>query len=433
MSRAGASPEPAGPSGRSGPSGAPDRSGAAGRGGSGESAGCAPAESLWGAWLLNACSAEEAAEVEAHLRHCARCAADVRAAHRAVAALAEADSTGDGPWPAPPPALWDGVTGSAYRRRPPAPRGLPEFARPYAAQFATLDALLSELGADDWRAEAAPGWSAAQVVAHLAATDSLLAHRLGAPPVLPDGLVDPGDPDDPGGGPGGPATEPEGSVRTPSGRGDAVALRTAAYTAWAERQRPEDVHEAWRAQAEALRSALARVGEEQGQRRVALGRAPKVPVADQALGRAFETWVHTADIAGRSGFRLPPPAARHLAPIADLGVRLLPPAMRVCGTPLGTRVLRLELTGRGGGVWLVGEAGAASLPTETTGPAGSTGADPGGGTEEPDARLVLGTVEFCLLVGGRGDPARLAGTARTTGSGRLAEEALYAAPAFAGP
>ncbi|MFG3253404.1 maleylpyruvate isomerase family mycothiol-dependent enzyme [Streptomyces sp. NPDC048172] len=338
------------------------------------SGGHASAEPLLGAWLLNACSPEEAAAVEAHLRHCDRCAEEVRTLATALAGLADATP------PAPPPELAARVTAGAFARRPPAPRGLPAYVRPYAAQLATLDAVLRELSDADWERETVEGWTVAQLVAHVAATDSLLADRVAG---NEDGTI-----------PG----------------------RTAEWTAWATGVPPATVHGTWRARAEALRDTLAEGGEELGARPARLAGRRPFPVADLTIGRAFETWVHTADIAGRTALPLPPPVDESLRPIADLGVRTLPLVMGRTGTPLDGRTLRVELTGRGGGEWLLGE-----------GP-GSEGPGSGGPAV---AEIVVDTVEFCFLAGGRRDPDRM--DAHLAGDRELAVAALRAAPTFSGP
>ncbi|GAA2099519.1 zf-HC2 domain-containing protein [Streptomyces albiaxialis] len=301
--------------------------------------------------------------MEAHLRHCDRCAEEVRVLAPALAGLAAET-------PAPPPEFAARVTAGAFARRPPAPRGLPPYVRPYAAQLATLDAVLRELSGADWGLETVEGWSVAQLVAHLAANDSLLADRVAG---NEDGTI-----------PG----------------------RTAEWTAWAAGMPPATVHGTWRERAEALRDTLAEGGEELGARHARLAGRRPFPVADLAIGRAFETWVHTADIAGRTALPLPPPVDESLRPIADLGVRTLPLAMGRTGAPLDGRALRVELTGRGGGEWLLGEG-----PTV--------------------AAMALDTVEFCFLAGGRRDPGRM--DARITGDRELAAAALRAAPALSGP
>ncbi|GGV31592.1 maleylpyruvate isomerase family mycothiol-dependent enzyme [Streptomyces spectabilis] len=361
---------------------------------------------LLGAWLLDACSDQESAAVAAHLEHCAPCAAEARYLYPATAALAEPSPHEDAaPHEATAPPPYDGtatagptgnqprpsgdrVTVLAFARRPPAPRAVPPHIRPYTDQVATLDAVLRDLTAEEWDTLTVEGWTVGQLVAHLAATDSLLTEALDA-------------------GTRGPLDLP----------GDTVPARTRAWTSWAVERSPRSIHAAWRAQADALRAVL--LGEAalpaDAERPLSLAGDPPLPVAHHTTARAFETWIHTRDIALRTGRRLPPPTTRSLSLMSDFGVRLLPLAMRMRGTPLGRRVLRLELTGRGGDTWLLTDPGQAP----PTGP--------------PDAHLALDAMEFCLLTGDRLAPAEAAARTRVSGDAALAEAALAAASAFAGP
>ncbi|MGW8380180.1 maleylpyruvate isomerase family mycothiol-dependent enzyme [Streptomyces sp. ODS28] len=320
------------------------------------------AEPLLGAWLLNACSPEEAALVEAHLRHCEHCASDAHTLRAALPGLA-----GSEPLP-PPPELYERTTTAAFAARTPTPRGLPAHVRPYAAQLATLDAVLRELAPADWRSVVVEGWTAAQLVSHLAATDSLLAEQLAGAP-----------------------------------SGDTVPERTAAYTSWAARHPYETVHATWYEAAASLRESLSR-GDPSRPAELAAGFP--LPVADHAVGRAFETWIHTRDIALTTSRTLPPPSPETLHAMSDLGARLLPKALLLTGTPLDSRALTLHLTGEGGGTWQVG-------PGTTT------------------AELTLDTVDFCLLTGGRLGAGEIPRT--VTGDAGLAEAALGAAGVFSGP
>ncbi|QDQ15811.1 maleylpyruvate isomerase family mycothiol-dependent enzyme [Streptomyces spectabilis] len=359
--------------------------------------------SLLGAWLLDACSDQESAAVTAHLEHCAPCTAEVRYLYPATASLAETPPYEDtAPREATAPPLYDGtatagnpsrpagdrVTALAFARRPPAPRAVPPHVRPYTDQVATLDAVLRDLTAEEWDTLTVEGWTVGQLVAHLAATDSLLTEALDAGARGPLGLV-----------------------------GDTVPDRTLACTSWAAEQSPRSIHTAWRAQADVLRDVL--LGEADlptaAARPLSLAGDPPLPVAHHTAARAFETWIHTRDIALRTDRRLPPPTARSLSRMSDFGARLLPLAMRLRGTPLGGRVLRLELTGRGGDTWLLTDPGQAP----PTGP--------------PDAHLALDALEFCLLTGDRLAPAEAAARTRVSGDAALAEAALAAASAFAGP
>ncbi|MFD9902760.1 maleylpyruvate isomerase family mycothiol-dependent enzyme [Streptomyces sp. NPDC059063] len=395
--------------------------------------------SLLGAWLLNACSAQERIAMAAHVKHCALCAAEMRDLHPAVTSLTSqpqyedpapyADlmayedaaayedhvsyeipagyenlaSPDDGSHRSQPLSLplssasstHGDITALAFARRPPAPRHLPPHIRPYADQVATLDAVLRDLAAEEWNTQTVEGWTVAQLVAHLAATDSLLAETLDA--------------------------TARGPLDLP---GDTVPARTRAFTSWAVDQPPASVHAAWRTQADLLRDTLVREaapntpaaeGPYTPGDRLGLADGPRLTLADHATTRAFETWIHTRDLALHTGRRLPPPTARSLTRMSDLGARQLPFAMRHRGTPLGHRVLHVELTGPGGDTW------------HLTDPENPSSERP------PDTHLVVGAMEFCLLTAARRTPAETAAHTRVTGDTALADAALAAAPAFAGP
>jgi uncharacterized protein (TIGR03083 family) len=339
--------------------------------------------------MVNACTQEEGAEVTAHLRICENCAEEVRALESVVGALAEAEFEHDYEFedefePAPGSASGPAarIIAAALPLRRPAP-AVPPWARPYPMQVATLDAVLAELAPDDWNLTVVEGWTVTELLAHLAATDSLLADAVDVPRAAlagagPEGVADPG--------------------RT-------IPARTAAFTDAARRLGPASVRAAWSGQAEALCAALTDC--DTPSREVSLGPAEiSVPLADQVLGRGFETWLHTADIAQRIGRTLPPPVPEALEPMADLGARLLDLALRT--TAPESPAVRLVLTGECGSTRLVGSG-------------------------EPAAELALDVLEFCFLAGGRRDPVRMADEVRIDGDGALARRALVAAAAFARP
>jgi hypothetical protein len=99
------------------------------------------------------------------------------------------------------------------------------------------------------------------------------------------------------------------------------------------------------------------------------------------VSRAFETWIHARDIALAARKELPSPPPEHLHTIADLATRLLPAAAAYRRVARG--VVRLVLTGAGGGTW--------TLPLDELEP---------GVTVE----MTLDVTEFCLLMGARREP-----------------------------
>jgi hypothetical protein len=102
---------------------------------------------------------------------------------------------------------------------------------------------------------------------------------------------------------------------------------------------------------------------------------------DLMVSRAFETWIHARDIALAARKELPSPPPEHLHTIADLATRLLPAAAAYRRVARG--VVRLVLTGAGGGTW--------TLPLDELEP---------GVTVE----MTLDVTEFCLLMGARREP-----------------------------
>src|SRR4051794_22331355 len=137
---------------------------------------------LLGVWALDACSPEEADMVMDHLPHCTTCAAEA-ARLRGTADLLGAAAR--------PPAWLRARTLERAKARRPAASPCPDYAEPYAAQVAVLDSLLGELTGPEWSANVIYDWSVQDVVAHLAATDSLVADLFGvAIDLEPDGEID---------------------------------------------------------------------------------------------------------------------------------------------------------------------------------------------------------------------------------------------------
>jgi uncharacterized protein (TIGR03083 family) len=218
------------------------------------------------------------------------------------------------------------------------------------------------------------------LLAHLAATDGLVAAGLGLP------------------------------VQPPVEPGEKLAARTAAVLRY-ERGRPaEQTRRSWRAQADAVcRSLMGHPSP--GTVTVALGRP--LPLADVLAARAFETWIHCEDIAAAVGRPAVPPLPEHLHPMADFAARVLPRVISRRVAPPHDRYVRLHLTGAGGGTWTVPLDPAVAVPAAV----------------RPAALVALDVVDFCRLAADRRDPGRIAVDVR--GDAVLAREFLAAVPALA--
>ncbi len=328
---------------------------------------------LIGAWALDACSPEEAALVEAHVGTCSACAREARELREAAADLG-------GAYLRPPLRSLARLRAAAPGRRLPATT-TPAYAAPYAAQVAALDLVLSDLAPGDWHRIAAYGeLTVRDLVAHLAATDGMVAAGLGLP------------------------------VRPPVEPGEKLAARTAAVLRVERRRSPEQTRRSWRAQADAVCRSLAG-HPSPGTATVALGRS--FPLTDALTARAYETWIHGEDIAAATGRPAVPPLPEHLHPMADFAARLLPRVISRRLAPPHDRYVRLHLTGDGGGTWTLPLDPAVTAPT----------------TVRPAVTLALDVVEFCRLAGDRRDPGRVSVEVR--GDATLAREFLAAVPALA--
>jgi uncharacterized protein (TIGR03083 family) len=283
----------------------------------------AAVSSLLAAWTVHACERHEANEVEVHLRGCETCRAEVQVLATAAERLGQSDVK-------PAEALRDKILAGATMRP------VPSYAQAYAATVAALDSLLREIDVHQWTGVVAhEQWTVLDVVTHLTATDNLVANKLGLsvkPPVDPD-------------------EDPESRTER------LLAMRRDRTRSW----------ERWRSQADAICQALV---------------SQALP-ADLMVSRAFETWIHARDIALVTQKNLPAPPPAHLHTIADLAARLLPHAAECRRVARPGNVVRLVLSGDGGGIW--------TLPL----------AEPDLGTT---VEMTIDVVEYCLLMGGRLEP-----------------------------
>ncbi|WP_202517703.1 zf-HC2 domain-containing protein, partial [Streptomyces sp. SID685] len=258
-------------------------------------------KSLLGAWALAACSAAETDAVEHHLGDCGACADEARRLREAVGLLHQPETLDLDP------ALRTRVLDACLDRRPPR-IPVPEWAAPYDAETARLDALLQDFGDAEWHAPVRLRWfeddaqttrrtTVAGVIAHLLAVDGVIATALGL--------------DDPLG-------------HAPGAAGPSV--RTEAY--WRSTPFPQTraVHAPWREQTHALVRTVSFTGGSARGLTVPYG-GFELPLHDAMLDRAFGCWVHAEDIADAVDYPYRPPAPRHLNKMIDLAVRLLPGAL----------------------------------------------------------------------------------------------------------
>ncbi|MER6126208.1 zf-HC2 domain-containing protein [Streptomyces sp. NPDC001795] len=357
-------------------------------------------KSLLGAWALAACSPEETAAVEAHLGDCGPCADEARRLREAVGLLQRPESLDLDP------GLRTRVLASCLGRRPPR-IPVPEWAAPYDAETARLDALLQDIGDAEWHAPVRLRWfdgtgpasrrtTVAGVIAHLLSVDGLVAMALGI--------------DDPLG-------DLAGEDGTPQGR-------TEAYWRTSHFPPTRSVRPPWREQNHNLVRTVSFTDGRSEKLAVSYGEF-ELPLQDAMLDRAFECWVHAEDIAGAVDYPYDPPAPRHLNMMFDLAVRMLPltlAARRRAGlakpsrgarhlVPAGEpgRTLRLEIEGSGGGEWLV--------PLDSPGAVASA--------EREVAHVALDGVEFCRLAAGHIPPEEA--VAGQVGDREAIRDVLFAA------
>ncbi|MET8802841.1 zf-HC2 domain-containing protein [Streptomyces sp. NPDC004546] len=343
-------------------------------------------KSLLGAWALAACSAAETAAVEDHLGSCGSCADEARRLREAVGLLHQPESLDLDP------GLRTRVLASCLERRPPR-IPVPEWAGPYDAETARLDALLQDFGDAEWHAPVRLRWfeadaaknrrtTVAGVIAHLLSVDGLVAVGLGLEDPLTEVV-------------GAAARQAVGPVE-----------RTEAFWRTSHFPPTRSVRGPWREQSHGLVRTVSFTGGQAGGLAVSYGDF-ELPLHDAMLDRAFECWVHAEDIAEAVDYPYQPPAPRHLNKMIDLATRMLPTALArrrqtglaspARGRHLGIagepgRSLRLEIEGAAGGEWLI--------PLDS--PAAVASAD------LEVAHVALDGVEFCRLAAGRVSPEEAA-------------------------
>ncbi|MFF2328314.1 MULTISPECIES: zf-HC2 domain-containing protein [unclassified Streptomyces] len=336
---------------------------------------------LLGAWALSACSAEETEAVEAHLTECAACAEEALRLRDAVGLL-QTDRSLD-----LDPTLRSRVIDACLSRRP-AGIPVPDWAAPYDAETARLDALLRDFGDAEWHAPVRLKWfeneqqvrrktTVAGVIGHLMTVDGLVGTALGLDVPLGDGTTGPG------------ADWPLPPT-----------ARTEMYWSAALRPATRAIREPWRGQSHALIRTVSFAGRNVAELSVSYGDFA-LPMYDALLDRAFECWVHGGDVADAVDYPYEAPSPAHLHRMIGLAARLLPAALAerrrkgLAGparhlVPAGSpgRSLHLEIEGSGGGDWYI--------PLDSPAAVGSPA--------HTVAQIALDGAEFCQLVAGRVPP-----------------------------
>jgi uncharacterized protein (TIGR03084 family) len=192
------------------------------------------------------------------------------------------------------------------------------------AEQDALEAVLVTLPDDAWLTEsAAPGWTVADTVLHLAQSEEAVAATTGG----------------------------HGEALTWSQYGDSV---DAAMAALVEQQRtaPAEIFQRWKGARRAALAGLRAADPDQPVRWVAAALKPRT----LATTRLAEHWAHAQDIVGPLGIDYPDTA--RLRHIAWLGHSTLPYAFALAGQE--PHNVHCVLTGPGGEVWRYGPAEADS-------------------------------------------------------------------------
>jgi Mycothiol maleylpyruvate isomerase N-terminal domain/Putative zinc-finger len=347
--------------------------------------------SLLGAWALHACPAEESEAVERHLPQCPACADEAERLRDAVRWLSPDDPLDLDPL------LRARVLEGCLGRRP-ARVPVPEWAAPYTAETARLDALLGSLGTEEWDTTVTVVWlggsrefTVSGVLGHLAAVDGLVAAVLG--------LADPLGEDAP---------------RDIEERTDAFGRLHADRT-------HDEVRTLWRRQTHSIVRTAAFAGSGAGQLSVNYGDFA-LPMRESFLDRAFGCWIHADDIARAVDYPYDAPASDHLRMLIDTTARSLPAAVadrrrqglatsrgRLVEAGAPGRSVRLEIEGPGGGDYYV--------PLDSPAAVASP--------EAAVAHIALDGVEFCQLAAGHRNPEAIA--VGVEGDVDAVRDVLYAA------
>jgi len=325
-------------------------------------------EDLLGAFALDACDAEETTAVERYIDAHPEVGRDVERMRAAAAGLAASDAL------APPREVRDGLLTRARERRAPRVQTPLEV---HAEVESSLVQLLDDLPESAHDLPTLNGLTVRELVAHLAAMESLLAMWLGAPTL--------------------PGVDEE-----------EVVARTATVVALTHDWSFAEVTALWRRSMAAVRAAAP---DDETSRWF----GSEMPTNLVLVIRAFETWTHTDDIRRALGKALDVPSAAALRTMAEGSMSLVPSAMDASGLTRPGRTARIVLTGAGGGAWNVAMAGVAE-PGEPD-------------AAQPDVELTLPVADWCRRFSERLSAEEL--DLLVSGDRRLGDDLIAAAPVFA--
>lgn len=326
-------------------------------------------EELVGAYALDACSPEEAAEVESLLERRPDLAEEASQLSRAAAWIGATEAL------TAPEELRSSLATAVQARR--SPEATDEPTRCYRASTARLDETIGALEEHDFDVTTPNALTARELVVHLAAQESALARAVGAP-------------------------------ATSDAAGDGIESNTAAFIERYADAPLDEVRGVWRRSVDAVAAWAAETPSTDAE--VAwLGL--RFTRDDMLVVRAFESWIHRDDLRRVGARSLDPPPADELHAMSDFSARMLPVALKLSDRVQPGKLARLMLTGPGGGEWLV----------------------PMGGDVEParapDVTLTADAVDWCRVFGERIEPMAL--ERQVEGDESLADDLLASAPALA--
>ena len=320
-------------------------------------------EDLLGAFALDACDSDEMVAVERYISAHPEVMPEVERLRTAAAGLAASDAL------APPRDVRASVFELARARRAPR-RQTPIEA--HSEVEATLVELLDEVPASALDYPTLNGLTVRELIAHLAAMESVLAMWMGVPTV--------------------PEIEDE-----------RIEERTAAVIELTRSWAFADVIALWRRSMAAVRAAAPATAKSRWF-------SSEMPTNLVLLVRAFETWTHTDDIRRALGRALEAPSASAMRTMAEGSMTMVPSALHRSGFARPGRTARIVLTGPGGGDW--------SVPMDVGGEVGA-----------PDVTLMLPVVDWCRRFSERLGPDEL--DLSVKGDRELSAAVVAAAPVYA--